>query len=178
MLEWLAELRGTAFDDVMRYVSTGPPRVAVWLVVTLIVCVSLRSGRPLLAVLCALLLAQILSGPLKDLADRPRPPVRFPDIHALAALPANGSFPSGHAMLAAAVAGALWWSSRAAALALAAFALLIGLSRVWLGMHYPSDVLAGFAVGAALGLVCGLASRTGSGRAPARRTRSPQPLPP
>jgi undecaprenyl-diphosphatase len=178
VLEWLAGLRGTAFDDVMRDVSTGPPRVAAWLIAAALVCAGLRSARPLIAVLCALLLAQILSSPLKDLAGRPRPPATFPDIHAMVALPADGSFPSGHAMLAAAAAGALWWSSRRAALALGAFALLIGLSRVWLCVHYPSDVLAGLVLGAAIGLLCGLASRTGSGPARVRRSRSPPPPPP
>jgi membrane-associated phospholipid phosphatase len=171
VLEWLAELRGTAFDDVMRDVSTGPPRALVWLLATVFACLATRSYRPFVAVLSAIVLAQVVSDQLKELTDRPRPPAAS----ALGALPANGSFPSGHATTAAAVAAALWWSSRRASLALAAFALLIALSRVWLGVHYPTDVLAGLALGTALGLLCALATRTASARPRGRRSRSPPP---
>jgi membrane-associated phospholipid phosphatase len=175
VLEWLAGLRGTAFDDVMRDLSHGPPRVLVWLLATVFACVRLRSGRPALAVLGALLLAEFASNEIKRLSDRSRPPVTFPAIHALATLPANGSFPSGHATMAAAVAAALWWSARPFSPALATFAVLIGLSRVWLAVHYPSDVIAGLVLGAALGLLCAVATRTASGplRAPRSRSRPP-----
>lgn len=178
LLERLAELRGSAFDDAMRDVSTGPPRLAAWLVAAFLVCLAIRSFRPLIALLLALLLAQIASDPLKELAGRPRPSVSFPDLHAIVAVPTNGSFPSGHAMLAAAAAGAFWWSSRRAALALGIFAVVTGFSRVWLGVHYPSDVIGGLVAGAALGLLCGLATRTASGPARAPRSRSQQPPPP
>src|SRR5205085_1359388 len=96
----------------------------------------------------------IASNAIKAATDRPRPPVAFPALHALATLPANGSFPSTHAVTAAAVAAALWWSARPFSPALAVFAGLVGLSRVWLAVHYPSDVIAGFALGAAIGLLC------------------------
>jgi membrane-associated phospholipid phosphatase len=178
VLEWLAELRGTAFDDVMRYVSTGPPRVAAWALATIVACLGTRSLRPLVAVLLALLLAQIASDELKALTDRPRPPLTSAGIHALGALPPNGSFPSGHATLAAAVAAALWWSSRRAALAVGAFALVIALSRLWLGVHYPSDVIAGLALGAALGLLCAVATRTATVPPRGRRSRSRPRRPP
>jgi undecaprenyl-diphosphatase len=74
-------------------------------------------------------------------------------------VPQSYSFPSGHALFAAFFFGlaairALQtldprWSRIAAAAAAAAGALLIGASRIYLGVHYPSDVLAGFAVGIA-----------------------------
>src|SRR6266436_5442595 len=88
-LEWLAGLRGSAFDDVMRDLSHGPPRVLVWSLATAFACLRLRSCRPLLAVLGALVLAESASNEIKRLTDRPRPPVAFPQLHALAALPAN-----------------------------------------------------------------------------------------
>jgi undecaprenyl-diphosphatase len=65
------------------------------------------------------------------------------------------SFPSGHAMGSATLAAAvivLAWRTRFhwPALVLApAFALMVGLSRIFLGVHYPSDILAGFAAGVA-----------------------------
>ena len=57
-------------------------------------------------------------------------------------------FPSGHAAFAMLV-GAAWWPALAlpSRFALAAFVLLVGISRVWLGQHFPADVLAGYAMG-------------------------------
>ncbi len=95
----------------------------------------------------------LLDGLLKVTYHRPRPLI--PHL-----VPAHGlSYPSGHAMVAASFWGLLWWLVRRHAsagavrtLALAAFpliALLVGLSRVYLHVHYASDVFAGFAAGLA-----------------------------
>ncbi|HEX9401730.1 MAG TPA: phosphatase PAP2 family protein [Anaeromyxobacter sp.] len=90
---------------------------------------------------------------LKALFGRVRPVLAY----TVAALP-TPSFPSGHAMnavvvfgLLAAVASRRWPRARVALTALAlALALGAGASRVYLGVHYPTDVLGGFAAGAAV----------------------------
>lgn len=96
---------------------------------------------------------------LKDIFKRSRP-----DIARLAE--AGGySFPSGHAMISAAFYGMigymLWRSLRQQgrsawhiAVLTGVFVLLIGVSRIYLGVHYPSDVLAGFAAGGVWLLAC------------------------
>lgn len=80
--------------------------------------------------------------------ERPRPFTEHPALtHLLSAPSTDPSFPSDHAAVAFAIAFAvLAFSGRAGGLFLAA-ATLIALSRIALGMHYPSDVLAGLAVG-------------------------------
>jgi undecaprenyl-diphosphatase len=98
----------------------------------------------------------------KDLVDRPRPPHRL--VHVTGA-----SFPSGHAThavlyAAAAVLAAAVLRPAARRLALAAgfaLALAIGLSRVYLHVHFLTDVIAGWALGAAayLALALGLGVR-------------------
>lgn len=106
--------------------------------------------------------AGLLNIILKNIIQRPRP-----DVPPL--VTATGySFPSGHAMLSMAFYGMLAYillrevggtGRKAAVLAgFAAFVLLIGVSRVYLGVHYPTDVLAGFAAGGAWlsGCVIGL----------------------
>lgn len=104
---------------------------------------------PLLAT-SALVVASLASGVLKDALDRARPAVAEPGISALVPIPADASLPSGHAATAAAAAGVVALLHPRLRLPLAALVALIGLSRVYLGVHYPSDVLAGLALGLAI----------------------------
>lgn len=101
---------------------------------------------------------------LKPLYDRERPTV-VTHIDP----PGGLSFPSGHSMLSAAlyltlammIARSLEHRRlRMFAVATGAFiAFLIGLSRIYLGVHYPSDVIAGWTVGAAWALLVGITTR-------------------
>jgi undecaprenyl-diphosphatase len=80
--------------------------------------------------------------------DRPRPYETHPARdHLLSAPSPDPSFPSDHAAAAFAIGFAVLAFSRRGGLMFLAAATLIGLSRVALGMHYPSDVLAGAVVG-------------------------------
>lgn len=100
-----------------------------------------------------LILAGGLSHWLKDWIDRPRPDAR----HLVEA--STMSFPSGHAMSSIAFFGFLiylvWrltstkWIRWLLSILLLLLILAIGFSRVYLGVHYPSDVLAGYAAGGA-----------------------------
>jgi undecaprenyl-diphosphatase len=103
----------------------------------------------------AVLLAQVVAvGVMKPLLPRQRPWTAKVGITAVATQPSqDSSMPSGHA--ATAVAGAialtlLWPGGRALAWALA---LAIGCSRLYLGVHYPSDIVVGAVVGWACAMV-------------------------
>nr|WP_255426667.1 phosphatase PAP2 family protein [Pseudonocardia sp. C8] len=100
------------------------------------------------------IVASLVFTALKRLVDRARPPA---DLQVLAE--ANESLPSGHATMAAAAWTALvlvFWPSltRRVRVLLTAFAVLwvgaVGFTRVYLGVHWLSDVLAGWALGAGL----------------------------
>lgn len=106
---------------------------------------------------CAMAGGIALNSALKGLFDRPRPPFA-------AVVPVfTRSFPSGHAMLSMiaflTVASLLARAvpdrgTRIFVFGQAIFlSIMVGLSRVWLGVHYPSDVLAGWAIGAAWALI-------------------------
>lgn len=138
--------------------------------VTLVVVGYLLIARSYAAaglVLASVAGGQILSSLLKNLFARPRPDLvdHLVNVHTL-------SFPSGHAMLSAATyltLGALLARTqsvlavRGYILAVAVtLTLLIGVSRVYLGVHYPTDVAAGWCAGAVWAMACWLvASRLG-----------------
>lgn len=117
-----------------------------------------RKPRTAWFLLFAVVGGTILSTVLKSLFDRPRP-----DLEAVARV-FTASFPSGHAAISAVVyltLGALLaeitpsWPLKAFYISVAIFlTLIIGLSRVYLGVHYPTDVIAGWSLGAAWALIC------------------------
>jgi undecaprenyl-diphosphatase len=101
-----------------------------------------------LTVPVAVLVAFAADAGLKLLVREDRPCRRLP-FRTLEACPAPGdwSFPSNHAAIATAAAVALFFVSRRLGAVAAVCALAMVVSRVWVGVHYPHDVLAGAAVG-------------------------------
>ncbi|MFI8275546.1 phosphatase PAP2 family protein [Streptomyces sp. NPDC085929] len=85
------------------------------------------------------------------------------------------SFPSNHAAIAAAAAMALWLTDRRLAVIAVPAALLMALSRVWVGAHYPHDVALGLAVGA---LIAWLLTRMARRAAPLVQRLGTSPLRP
>jgi undecaprenyl-diphosphatase len=136
------------------------------LVVFAVIGYLLLQGLPRMAlfVLIASMGGSILNSYLKTLFGRARPDV-VPHLREVMSL----SFPSGHAMTSAAVyltLGALlmrvssrrvtrWYCMGVAAMA----TILVGLSRVYLGVHYPTDVLAGWMIGLSWALLCWIVER-------------------
>jgi undecaprenyl-diphosphatase len=104
----------------------------------------LASASGLVAAASAMLSNQVIS----HMWDRPRPfTTHAAATHLLSAPSPDPSFPSDHAAVAFAIAFAVLAFSRRSGIVFLVAATLIGLSRIALGMHYPSDVLAGVAVG-------------------------------
>lgn len=87
---------------------------------------------------------------LKQHVARARPYAECPDICACTDALDCYSFPSGHTLHAVAYAIVLGWHFPLAAWIVAPYAVLVALSRVVLGLHYPSDVAAGAVTGAAV----------------------------
>jgi undecaprenyl-diphosphatase len=118
-----------------------------------------RLPPALLSGLLAVGAAAGITAVLKELFDRVRPALADPAIEALVPTPESASFPSGHAataFAAAVAAGAFYPRLRWPLLGLA---VLVGLSRIYLAVHYVLDVLVGAALGLALGLLMVWATR-------------------
>ena len=112
-----------------------------------------RTARPLITLGAAYIGAELLFQIVKVLTDRQRPAAEFAYRHY-----SGLAFPSGHATLTAAVFGALAaliaaastsWRTKVASWAAALFiAIVVGVSRLYLGAHWLTDVLGGWALGA------------------------------
>ena len=139
-----------------------PAGIITVVVLTVIyVLVRNRSILPAVAGVASAGAAWLLANAAKAIADRPRPYQVMADA-VLRQQPAHGtSFPSSHTAVTLAVAIALVpFLARPLAAAGIGYAVLVGWSRVYLGVHYPLDVLGGAGIGAATGGVILLALGT------------------
>jgi len=101
-------------------------------------------------ILLAGIMAGITSALSKYIVRRPRP-----DLWSLATIPANYSFPSGHALITVAVYGTIAYflaehypqKRRLIYICCGIFLFLIGFSRIYLGLHWPTDVVGGWTIG-------------------------------
>jgi membrane-associated phospholipid phosphatase len=158
--QWIVEHRVDVLDPVFQVLTYAGSFGLVWLALAFAVSgFSLR--RPWLParVAVTILIAEMSSGLLKLWFDRDRPAVTTPDPAPIIDLPPTASFPSGHATVAFACATALTLAVPRLAVAFYALAALIAFSRVYVGVHYPGDILAGALLGLAVALVVARAGR-------------------
>jgi undecaprenyl-diphosphatase len=92
-------------------------------------------------------------GAVGRLAGRTRPFAGQPGVAPLVDHAPGRSFPSRHAACAAAMATVAFRGAPRIGWAMAALGLVLAASRVYVGLHYPTDILSGWAIGVALGLV-------------------------
>ena len=155
ILLWLQEtLRGAVLNGLLSVYTQLGNAGAMWIVLSLLMLCFPKTRKAGLAGLLAMLLGLLCTNvTLKHLVGRTRPWLTMEGLVPLVAEHDPNSFPSGHTCAAFAAASA-WWRTlpwrwvRVLAVVLAA---LMGASRLYVGVHFPSDVLAGLAVG----LLCG-----------------------
>jgi undecaprenyl-diphosphatase len=152
LLAWVQALPHPQWLNVlMVLVTTAGLRGSVWLALGVLLAVQRRDGRD---GLWRLALALAMTGIVVDIIIKPtvareRPAARAAVVEQVFDRPTTFSFPSGHAAEGAAGAFALSRFWPGAALPLWALAAVIAISRVYLGVHYPLDIIAGFAIGLA-----------------------------
>ncbi len=152
---WVATHRIAALNDPSVWLGYIDKVGAVWIVLAVVVGVALRFGLARTFGLTFLTAATTFAADsvgfgLKDITDRTRPFVAHPQIDPLYVVHSS-SFPAGHAATAFAGATLLSYVAPKAMPGFLALAVLIAYSRVYVGVHYPGDVIAGAIVGAAVG---------------------------
>ena len=145
-------LSNQALDLLFLFLSNVAEFGAVWIILAVILLIfgDKETKKIALIGVLAMGLADLVVGQFfKDIWYKPRPYLALPDVHQLGPDRVSSTFPSGHA--ANSFAGAfvlgkakfvLGKANKKFSLVLIILAVLIAISRIYLGMHYPSDVMA------------------------------------
>lgn len=153
LLQLFQHWRGGVSDAVWTVFSTLGNGGALWIALAVILLFFRKTRRAGAAMLAALLIGLLVGNVfLKEWVMRPRPFVTHPELTALLDPGDQWSFPSGHTLSSFAAATALCFFHRKAGAAAYVVAALIGFSRLYACVHYPTDVLAGLLIG----ILCGL----------------------
>lgn len=153
VLDWIqAHLRCEFLDWLMPAVSALSNHGEVWILLAVLLVLIKGRRREGLRVGAALLL-DLLSCNLilKPLVGRVRPCMVNSAVELLVAVPADASFPSGHTAASFAAVSALYFSGSPLWRPAAVLASLIAFSRLYLYVHWPTDIVGGIFLGWVLG---------------------------
>jgi undecaprenyl-diphosphatase len=152
---WTVHHRTGWLNPVLEGLSWIGGQGLVWLVIAAALAIWWRRPWLFFQVVVADFAAQLISYGLREGIGRERPPEVYAAPKPLVHVPHDGSFPSGHATTSFACATMLAFSAPRAAPAFFLLAAAIAWSRVYVGVHYPLDVLGG----AVLGVLISIALR-------------------
>lgn len=153
ILDWIQTLRTPAGDVLMPLITSLGNAGIIWILLTVVLLVIPKTRKTGAILATALVLDLILcNGIIKNLVARTRPYDINTAVELLIAKPGDYSFPSGHTAASFTAVSALYFAGEKRmwkpALVLA---VLIALSRMYLYVHFPTDILGGIL----LGILCG-----------------------
>lgn len=141
-------LRCGFLDAVLPIITTLGNKGIIWIVLGVVLLLRKRTRRLGIMVLLALAMCLIIGNiTLKPLIGRIRPFDINTVMEILISKPKDFSFPSGHTMSSFAAATVIFLKNRKAGIGALILASVIGFSRLYLYVHYPSDVLGGLLIG-------------------------------
>lgn len=151
-LDWLQRLTHPVMDGLAVFFNWAGMHGELWILFGVVLLVRRPTRKAGLAMLLALAFYLVAGDMiLKPLFARPRPCDLRPLAEMLVERPGGHSFPSGHTSSAFAAAGALFFQDRRLGIPALVLAGFIGFTRLYLYVHFPTDVLAGVVLGLALG---------------------------
>lgn len=152
ILNFIQQLRSEPLDAAMVFISWTGDHGMVWIALALLLVLLKRQRYHGLSAAGALILEFISCNLiLKPLVGRLRPFTVVPGIDLLVPPLADGSFPSGHTAASFAVVFALKASGNPLWKPALVWAALMAFSRLYLYVHWPTDVLGGIVLGAVMG---------------------------
>ena len=152
ILNYIQTLRTPIGDVLMPIISKLGNGGFVWIVLDIALIIIPKTRKAGIVVAFAIILDVLLcNGLLKPLVARIRPCNVVKNINMLIPIPKDFSFPSGHMAVAFAVTSALCFCKNKIWIPSALLSLLIAFSRMYLYVHYPSDILGGVVLGVLVG---------------------------
>lgn len=149
----LQELHRDWLNSLMIFITTLGDGGIVWILASLVMLCFKRTRKcgflTLLTMGLCLIFGNLL---LKNLVARPRPFAADPSVQLLIPAPGEYSFPSGHTMHGFGAATMIFLHNKRIGMAALFLAALIAFSRLYLFVHFPTDILGGILVGAAAAL--------------------------
>lgn len=144
----LQEIHNPILDQFMVFVSALGNEGIFWIAIG-VVCLFMKKHRKmgfqlLITMLCTFIIGNLI---LKNVFARPRPCDIDTTVAMLISRPHGHSFPSGHSMNGMTAAVALFLNNKKIGIPALILATLIGFSRMYLFVHFPTDVAGGFIVG-------------------------------
>ena len=155
ILNWIAETFQCQFlDSFMPIFTAICNHGEIWILIGLILLLPKKYRIYGIILLIGLLMSLLICNMgLKHLVMRPRPSWLNPEYILLIANPTDYSFPSGHTTSSFVAATILTLTNRKFGYWAIPLAILLAFSRLYLYVHFPSDILAGVIIGTAIGLV-------------------------
>lgn len=153
VLDWIRQNLSTPLlDDLMVAVTRLGDAGMIWIVLALFLCFFRKTrGCGILMLLGLILSVLIGNGLLKNLIQRDRPCWIRDMTDLLVAVPTDFSFPSGHTMSSFVSATVLLRCDKRIGIPALVLAFLVAFSRLYLFVHFPSDILGGMLLGVMIG---------------------------
>ena len=152
-LNEIGKIHNSILNPIMKIMSYLGSGGIVFIILGAVFLLNKKQRKMGITILIALALCGVFGNLLiKPMVGRIRPYIRY-NIPIIVPPPMGASFPSGHTYSAFATAMSSWYYNRKLSAFLFGFAVLMGFSRMYLYVHYPTDVLAGALLGAVLAAV-------------------------
>lgn len=148
ILKYIHSTSNVMFDKIMPWITSLGNGGTIWIVIIALLLLSKKYRR--VGILAAISLALVTlfgEGILKNIVQRPRPFTEIKYIKLLISKPGTYSFPSGHAASSFAVAYVIGKKIKPLKITAYILAILIAYSRLYLFVHYPTDIIGGIVLG-------------------------------
>ena len=154
ILSWFQSIQNEFLTVLFKAITFLGEGGLIWIALGLCLIAYKKTRWVGITVLLALLFSLLVGNvTLKPLVARPRPCWRNPLVNLLIQNPKDYSFPSGHSLSSFAAAMAIFMNHRKMGVAALLFAFIMGCTRLYFYVHYPTDVLAGMLFGLILGFL-------------------------